>query len=29
MDVKSEFVIMEHQAKKAGLHFDLRFVMPN
>ena len=25
---KSEFVIMEHKAKKAGLHFDLRFKMP-
>ena len=24
----SEFVIMEHKAKKAGLHFDLRFKMP-
>lgn len=29
MNVKSEFVIMEHKAKRAGLHFDLRFVMPN
>ncbi len=25
---KSEFVIMEHKAKRAGLHFDLRFKMP-
>jgi len=25
----SEFVIMEHNAKKAGLHYDLRFKMPN
>jgi DNA ligase D-like protein (predicted 3'-phosphoesterase) len=24
----SEFVIMEHKAKRAGLHFDLRFKMP-
>lgn len=26
---RSKFVIMEHQANKAGLHFDLRFKMPN
>lgn len=26
---KSEFVIMEHRAKKAGKHFDFRFRMPN
>jgi DNA ligase D-like protein (predicted 3'-phosphoesterase) len=25
----SEFVIMKHEAKKAGLHYDLRFKMPN
>ena len=25
---KSKFVLMQHQAKKAGLHFDLRFKMP-
>lgn len=25
---KSKFVIMEHKANKAGLHFDLRFKMP-
>lgn len=24
----SEFVVMEHKAKRAGLHFDLRFKMP-
>lgn len=26
---RSKFVIMEHKANKAGLHFDLRFKMPN
>ena len=26
---KSRFVIMKHQANRAGLHFDLRFKMPN
>lgn len=26
---KSEFVVMEHKAKRAGLHFDLRFRMPS
>jgi len=26
---RSQFVIMEHKAKRAGLHFDLRFRMPN
>lgn len=26
---KSVFVIMKHKAKKAGLHYDLRFRMPN
>jgi bifunctional non-homologous end joining protein LigD len=25
---KSEFVIVKHQAKKAGLHYDFRFIMP-
>ena len=25
---KSEFVVMEHEAKRAGKHFDLRFKMP-
>ena len=25
----SEFVVMEHDAKKAGHHFDLRFKLPN
>ena len=24
----SEFVIMKHEAKRAGLHYDLRFKMP-
>ena len=27
--IKSKFVIMEHHAKRAGLHYDLRFRMPN
>jgi len=26
---KSQFIVVEHKAKKAGLHFDLRFKMPN
>lgn len=26
---RSRFVIMEHNANRAGLHFDLRFKMPN
>lgn len=26
---KSQFVIMKHEAKRAGLHYDLRFKMPN
>lgn len=25
---KSKFVLMKHQAKKAGIHYDLRFKMP-
>lgn len=25
---KSEFVIVKHEAKRAGLHYDFRFVMP-
>jgi DNA ligase D-like protein (predicted 3'-phosphoesterase) len=29
MASKSEFVIMEHEAKRAGKHYDLRFKMPN
>lgn len=28
MKVKSKFVVMKHEAKRAGLHYDLRFVMP-
>lgn len=28
MNVSSKFVIMKHQAKRAGLHYDLRFKMP-
>lgn len=28
MKVNSHFVIMKHQAKRAGLHYDLRFKMP-
>ena len=27
-NVSSQFVIMKHEAKKAGLHYDLRFKMP-
>lgn len=26
---KSRFIVVEHHAKKARLHWDLRFVMPN
>ena len=26
--IKSKFVLMKHQAKKAGLHYDLRFKIP-
>jgi len=26
---RSQFVIMQHNARKAGLHFDLRFEIPN
>jgi hypothetical protein len=26
---RSEFVVTEHKAKRAGLHWDLRFQMPN
>ena len=29
MPTKSRFVVMEHDAKKARLHYDVRFVMPN
>lgn len=29
METQSKFVIMKHEAKKAGLHFDLRFRIPN
>lgn len=29
MKIKSKFVIMEHDAKRARLHWDLRFKMPN
>lgn len=29
MKTKSKFVIMEHDAKRARLHWDLRFIMPN
>ena len=29
MEFKSKFAIMEHNAKRAGLHYDLRFIMPN
>ncbi len=28
MKVKSKFAVMKHEAKRAGLHYDLRFVMP-
>jgi len=28
MKTKSQFIVVEHKAKKAGLHFDLRFKMP-
>jgi bifunctional non-homologous end joining protein LigD len=29
MQVKSRFIVVEHHADKAGLHFDLRFEKPN
>ena len=29
MKVNSRFIIVKHDAKKARLHYDLRFVMPN
>ena len=29
MNVSSKFVIMKHEAKRAGLHYDLRFKMPS
>jgi bifunctional non-homologous end joining protein LigD len=29
MKTQSKFVIMEHDAKRARLHYDLRFIMPN
>lgn len=28
MKVKSKFIVVEHQAKRAGLHYDFRFRMP-
>jgi hypothetical protein len=28
MKTKSQFIIVEHKAKKAGTHFDLRFQIP-
>lgn len=28
MSTKSRFVVIEHRAKKAGLHYDLRFKLP-
>ena len=28
MKTKSQFIVVEHKAKKAGLHFDLRFQIP-
>ena len=27
-NVKSKFVVMKHEALKAGLHYDLRFIIP-
>ena len=29
MTTNSYFVVMKHQAKRAGLHYDLRFKIPN
>jgi len=29
MKVNSRFIVVKHDAKKARLHYDLRFVMPN
>jgi len=29
MVTKSKFIVVEHRANKAGLHYDLRFKMPN
>lgn len=29
MITKSKFIVVEHNAKKARLHWDLRFIMPN
>lgn len=29
MKINSRFIIVKHDAKKARLHYDLRFVMPN
>jgi len=29
MNVTSKFIIVKHEAKRAGLHYDLRFQMPN
>jgi len=29
MSTRSKFVVMEHKAKRAGLHFDIRFRMLN
>jgi len=29
METKSRFVLIQHKAKKAGLHYDLRFKIPD
>lgn len=29
MKTKSKFIVVEHKAKRAGLHYDFRFKMPN
>jgi DNA ligase D-like protein (predicted 3'-phosphoesterase) len=29
MNINSKFIVVKHNAKKARLHYDLRFVMPN
>jgi len=29
MNINSRFIVVKHDAKKARLHYDLRFVMPN
>ena len=28
MTTQSKFVVMKHEAKRAGLHYDLRFKLP-